>query len=81
MSGNDSAATGTTEKPLERRVFRLPEAGHILGGISRRMVHKLIDAGELDTVLVGSLRMVPRESIDAYLKRQRTKGRGEVPAA
>lgn len=40
-----------------------------IGGISRRQVYKLIDAGELQRVKIGSRAFLIRQSIDAYIAR------------
>lgn len=72
MSGTDIATDGnaTESQPL---CYRLPEAGRILGGISRRKVHDLIEAGDLEITKVGHLRMVTRASLEAYVERNRVR--------
>ena len=40
-----------------------------IGGISRRQVYKLIDAGELQRVKIGARTFLVRKSIDAYIAR------------
>lgn len=40
-----------------------------IGGISRRQVYKLIDAGELQRVKIGTRAFLVRNSIDAYIAR------------
>ena len=40
-----------------------------IGGISRRQVYKLIDAGELQRVKIGARAFLVRKSIDAYIAR------------
>lgn len=83
MNGNESAGTGTTPGPPERLVYRFPEAGQILGGISRNSVKSLVRDGELETVPIGHFDMVTRESIVAYIERGKRKAseRTEAPAA
>lgn len=83
MNGNDSAETGTLEVPAGRLVHRFPEAGQILGGISRNSVKALVRAGELETVPIGAHQMVTRESIEAYIERGKDKARAAAanPAA
>lgn len=71
MSGTADAHRGTTPEPL---CYRLPEAGRLLGGISRRKVHDLIEAGELEVTMVGSHRKVTRKSLEAYVERNRVRG-------
>ena len=93
MNGNQSTGVGTDEEvrllnptcvqPLpERLVYRLPEAGQLLGGITRKTVKALIDQGELETVPVGAYAMVTRESIYAYIERGKERSRAaDAPAA
>lgn len=82
MNGKASAETGTNEV-LERLVYRLPEAGQLLGGICRKTVRALVLAGELETTQIGAYDMVTRESIEAYIKRgkERAKERAAAKAA
>lgn len=40
-----------------------------IGGISRRQVYKLIDAGDLQRVKIGARAFLVRKSIDAYIAR------------
>lgn len=70
MNGTEIAKPGTESEPL---VYRLPVAGQILGGISRGTVANLIRKGELQVVPIGATRMVTRESIVAYIARQKKK--------
>lgn len=67
-----NAQAGTGLLPL---CHRLPEAGRLLGGVSRRTVHNLIAAGDLDVTYVGETRMVTHESIVAYVERQKDKAK------
>jgi excisionase family DNA binding protein len=45
------------------------EAGHDLGGLSRRQVYRLIDQGELCRVKIGSRLFITRDSIEGYVER------------
>lgn len=76
MNGTEIADTGTGELPDDLPdiplCYRLPAAGQVLGGISRRKVHDLIEAGELEITWVGTLRMVTRDSIKAYIERRKS---------
>lgn len=78
MNGTEIAGPGTRLEPTPL-VYRLPVVGRMLGGLSRRTVSNLIACGELEAIPVGATRMVPHESIVAYLERQRRKAEaGEV---
>lgn len=77
MNGNDSAETGTIDGPPKRFVYRLPEAGQLLGGITRNTVKALIKVGDLETVPIGGTQMVTHDSIVALIER----GRQERKAA
>ncbi|MFI1197739.1 helix-turn-helix domain-containing protein [Micromonospora sp. NPDC020750] len=75
MPGNDSAGTGTLNRPTSPRLaYRLPAAGLLLD-CSRRTVSNLIAAGELEVTLVGTQRRVTHESLVAYLERGKEKAR------
>lgn len=80
MNGKESAASGTIEEPPQRLAYRLPEAGQLLGGITRKTVAKLIATGELETTQIGAYRYVTRESIEALIERGKDK-RDEAAAA
>ena len=51
---------------LPRKTYRLGESAAMLG-ISRWMLDRLIDAGELGIVRLGSLRVVPAEDVERLL--------------
>lgn len=76
MPGTDVTGAVTAHDPP--LCYRKPAAGRLLGDISRRMVDKLISLGELETVPVGNLNMVTRESIDAYVTRQKNKSKASA---
>lgn len=75
MNGKASAGHGTAAEPPYRLVYRLPEAGQLLGGITRNTVKALIRAGDLETVPIGAYQMVTRKSIEAYIERGRERSR------
>ncbi|XTZ17083.1 helix-turn-helix domain-containing protein [Micromonospora echinospora] len=84
-SGNLGGGEPALVIHIEPLVLRLPAAGRVLGGITRQTVARLIAEGELEPVMVGGTRMVTRESIEAYIERQKNKARaaraGELAAA
>lgn len=51
---------------LERRAFSIVEAAQMCG-VSRATVYKLIEQNKLETVKIGSRRLVPLPAIDALL--------------
>ncbi|GAB3817817.1 hypothetical protein [Micromonospora zhanjiangensis] len=68
MNGTQNTGTGTAApEPL---VYRLPAAGQVLGGLSRRSVSKLIAEKKLQAVVIGGIRMVTRASCEKYLAEQ-----------
>lgn len=83
MNGNLVAIGGNVkEVPPMRLVYRLPEAGQLLGGITRKTVRALINRGELQTTTVGAYEMVTLESILAYIERgKKTRAQQAAQAA
>lgn len=63
------------------RLVPIREATQELGGISRPKLYDLIAAGEIDTVRVGTRRMVVASSLDRYIDQHldRTVLREESP--
>jgi excisionase family DNA binding protein len=51
---------------VERRAFSIVEAAQMYG-VSRATVYKLIEQNKLETVKIGSRRLVPLPAIDALL--------------
>lgn len=49
-------------------LHRIPEAGEVLG-IGRTKVYELLEAGELASVKIGKRRLIPHESLVAYVAR------------
>jgi excisionase family DNA binding protein len=52
---------------VERRAFSIVEAAQMCG-LSRATVYKLIEQNKLETVKIGSRRLVPLSAIDALLR-------------
>jgi excisionase family DNA binding protein len=66
----------------EKLLHSPEETGEMLG-CGRSYVFELIARGEIESFKIGRLRKVPREAIDAYIKRQRDHaglGGRDVPA-
>lgn len=49
-----------------KRLYKATEAAQVLG-IGRTKVYELIGSGALQSVLIGSARRVPADSLDAYI--------------
>ncbi|QGJ95835.1 helix-turn-helix DNA binding protein [Gordonia phage EMoore] len=56
--------------PDPPKFLSIPEVQAQLGGISRRTVYYMIDAGSLRRVKVGARAMITRESLEAYIEQQ-----------
>jgi excisionase family DNA binding protein len=50
-----------------KRAFRIPEAAELLS-ISEREVERLVATGELDSITVGRIRLIPLTSIDTWIE-------------
>lgn len=50
----------------KRRAFSIPEAARMLG-ISRATVYRMLKEGQIQTIKIGSRRLVPASSIDDVL--------------
>ena len=70
----------TAPSPL-RRAYPVDEACALLGGISRVSIYRLIDSGELATVLIAGRRLVPTASIDDLLSAKLAEGKSCAKAA
>lgn len=70
MNGTTDATHGT----VQPECYRLPAAGLVLGGVSRRLISNLIREGELTVTWVGSIRMVTAQSLRDYIKRHTDGG-------
>ncbi|MET7705439.1 helix-turn-helix domain-containing protein [Micromonospora sp. NPDC005413] len=66
---------GNIPDPARRRrlLYNIEEAAQQLGGISTRTVYKLLRAGELESVMIGSRRLVPDATLEAYVEKLRAK--------
>lgn len=74
------------EKSLRERRLPLPlptqesdlvdirTACHMLGGISRSTIYRMLSDGRLESVAIGRRRMITRESICQYLPSALTRG-------
>ena len=61
---------GTPVMPEERRLYSVREA-HELLNISRAKFYLLVNTCKIETVKVGSRRLVPREALDEFIARLR----------
>ena len=69
-----SAAAAPSRRHLPEREPELVsalEAARRLGGVHRATVYRLAAQRELDSVQVGSRRMIVVDSIEAYIERRR----------
>lgn len=65
--GRPTIGSGTNALPI---TVRINEACR-LTGIGRSKLYELIQAGEIDTVKVGSITLVPTESLVTFLSSRR----------
>lgn len=63
----------------ERLLYRVGETARMLG-IGETKMWELIARGEIDSVKIDGARRVPREAIEAYVRRL-GEGGGDAPAA
>jgi excisionase family DNA binding protein len=69
MPGYNAARGRSAPKSTAPKVlYRAEEAAELMS-LSRTAVFGLIRSGDLDTILIGHRRRIPRSSIDAYVKR------------
>ena len=63
---------GTRVKAADqpRLLFTVEEAARVLG-IGRTRMFELIQAGSVETVLIGRLRRIPLDALDAFVSRLR----------
>jgi len=59
--------------PKARRLYSVQEAYELLN-ISRAKFYSLVSCQEIDTVKIGSRRLVPCEAIDEFVFRLRARG-------
>jgi excisionase family DNA binding protein len=79
MHGTEATSTPANGGMLARRVHSVPEVASLLG-ITERFVWTLIKDGDLESIKIGARRVVPIESIDAFIERRREEER-QVRAA
>ena len=58
--------TGPTAADPPRLLFTVEEAARVLG-IGRTRMFELIQAGSVETVLIGRLRRIPFDALDAFV--------------
>ncbi|WP_295886688.1 helix-turn-helix domain-containing protein [uncultured Thiohalocapsa sp.] len=66
-----SAPGGIDHPPAEfpaRKAYPVEEARGLLGGISRKSIYDLINAGELRSVLIAGRRLIPADAIDELIR-------------
>jgi excisionase family DNA binding protein len=57
---------------MDPLLLTVPEAATLLN-IKRTKMFELITRGEIESVKVGAARKVPRDAVDAYIKRLRAQ--------
>lgn len=75
--------TANLDAPADGRardVYPVPEVAERLAGVSERFVWSLIASGDLESIKVGHRRVVPAESLRAYIEKLRDDER-QVRAA
>ena len=55
------------------KLLHSPEETARLLGVGRSQVFELIGRGEIESVKIGRLRRIPRDAVDAYIKRLRAE--------
>jgi excisionase family DNA binding protein len=76
---DDENPTESTPNPADPpKLVNAKEAGRMLG-ISDKYIRALVERGDLESVQVGSRRMVPIACINAYAARLFNVTRAEVP--
>lgn len=61
---------GATTQPAIKLLYTMKEAQLLLGGLSDDTIYKLLRQGELNSLKVGSRRLITRTSIDAFIERE-----------
>ena len=64
----------TLNTPTPKILLTVEEAAAYLG-VGRTTMYALVSSGDVESVLVGRLRRVPPDAVDAYVMRLRTMGR------
>jgi len=60
--------TRIVERSAVSELLKISDAQQILGGISRPMIYRLVDRGQLTRVKLGSRAFITRASIHGYLR-------------
>lgn len=68
------AMNGETPAP-PKRAFRAAEVAELLS-ISEREVRDLVVAGEIDSIRVGRIRLIPASAIDRFIERKLAESSG-----
>jgi hypothetical protein len=61
--------TTLEQHPIAPKLYAINATQERLGGLGRTMVYRLITAGELQLVKIGTRSFITAESIDGYLAR------------
>lgn len=54
---------GKSAHVIQRLAYTLPDAGQLLGGLSRNSVYRLVETGKLRLVKVGGRSLIPASDI------------------
>lgn len=57
-------------RPTEPFVVRLTMAAKLIG-ISRTRLYELIGSGDIETIKIGRLTMIPTDSLKSFIERKR----------
>lgn len=69
------------DAPLEKkRAFRIPEVAELLS-VSTREVERLVADGEIYSIRVGRVRLIPASAIDRFVEQKGHDGAGSDPTA
>jgi excisionase family DNA binding protein len=80
MSANmQTLGTRNAATNQPRLLFTVEEAARALG-IGRTRMFELIQAGSVETVLIGRLRRIPLDALDAFVSRLRESTQGSAAA-
>ena len=66
MSKDNTISQGSAQEPLSRRAYSVPETAAMLG-VHPATVYRLINAGELASLLAGGCRRIPDVALNALL--------------
>lgn len=76
LHDGDAQAVGD-DLPL---LLRVEDAARQLG-VGRTLMFRLLKTGDVESVFIGSLRLVPAECLDEYVARLRRRARSSSSAA